>query len=302
MYKKLTYDPIKVLELYKQGKNDKEIAKILNCNDFVIYVFRRKNNLSSNFKYERNKKLEKRRDEILLLKSQNKGYRKISKELGIPRSSLKDFLDNNNIPLAIKTEIKNSNLDFFQRSMIIGTILGDGHLSKVKSPTLMFGHCFKQREYIDHKLEILKDLDFWRKDYQILNKKTGNTHGQIKAMSRANKVLCELYPLFYKDTIKIISNKMLEQFNEISLAYLFMDDGSGSPYNLQIATCGFDKESITNFRIFLLKKWEIETTVLSSNVVRIRQKSSQKFASLIKPYIIPSMEYKLKYVKSNCSL
>ena len=50
--RKLTYDPIKLKELYNQGKNDNEIAKELSCKSSVIQAYRKKNNLSSNFNYK----------------------------------------------------------------------------------------------------------------------------------------------------------------------------------------------------------------------------------------------------------
>ena len=49
---KRCFDENKFFILYKEGKNDSEIAKILNCNHQTIAYFRIKNQLPSNFDYK----------------------------------------------------------------------------------------------------------------------------------------------------------------------------------------------------------------------------------------------------------
>lgn len=283
------------LQLYSEGKTDIEISKILNCSSGTVYKHRKKYNLKAiRSDLDKNKELSKK---ILELRNQRKSAKEISKLLNISKTTLHYFFVRNNISKLPKKE-NVAELDFFEKSALLGIILGDGHLSRNYNNTcLVMGHSKKQESYIYHKLEILKKLDFWVKEYKILDKRTGKMYEQIKATSKSNKILRDLYPFLYKEKKKIISKEILDTFNEISLAYLFMDDGSGSIYNLQISLDNFQKEEITMFRIFLLEKWGIETTHLGSNKIRIRQKSTKDFKDLIQKYIIPEMEYKLKYVK-----
>lgn len=109
----------------------------------------------------------------------------------------------------------------------------------------------------------------------------------------ANPELLPIYKSFYLDGKKHIPFNLLDKFSEVSLAFLFMDDGCKTSCSYSIATNCFDLKELEEFRIFLKRKFNLETSIFKSKVLYIRAKSRDIFTSLVSPYIIPCMQYKL---------
>lgn len=293
--RKLTYDPKKLEELYNQGKNDAEIARELNCNNSVIYDYRKKHKLPSVFKYEC--KIENKLEEIKLLKEQGMGNRKISKLLNIPRTSLMYLFRKHKLD-DIKYIPKDANLNYYQRSALIGSLLGDSSINK--KGTLNIGHGLKQEEYYRHKIQLFSpNIHFLEYRRERLDKRTNNVYVSLQAYSNRYEDIVELREVLYVNGKKEIPDEILKKFNDISLAYLFMDDGSFNPSGGTIALCNFSKDSILRFQKFLLQTWDIETSIMKNKSLYIRANSRKLFRVLILPYIIPSMMYKIKMSSLN---
>jgi DNA-binding CsgD family transcriptional regulator len=288
--RKLSFDPEKFKELYAQGMNDREISSLLNCKDSSIQSYRKKNNIASNFTYQC--KIDDRLEEIKLLKEQGLGNRKIAERLKIPRTSLMYLFRKHNL-VNIKYIPKSANLNHFQYSALIGSLLGDSSISK--KFTLNIGHGVKQEEYYKHKIELFSpNIKFLEYKIEKIDKRTNNTYTCLQAYSNRYEDIVSLRNVFYPENIKVISEDILSNFNEISLAYLFMDDGSYNKSGATIALCNFSNENLMMFKDFLLKKWDIEITIHKTKCIYIKANSRKIFINLIKPYIIPSMLYKLQ--------
>lgn len=288
MSRKLSFSEEEFTRLYKENKNDREIAKLLNCNSSVIQNYRKRKNLSKNFEYKSS--LEDYFDKIIELKNQDKGYKTIAKELGLIPANVRYILKKYNIPNTEK-KFKNIVLSDFQKEMLIGTMLGDGHLSKRGlNSSLNFGHCIKQKQYLEHKIDVLKEFNFWTKQYKITNSRYKKENEQIKAVSKVHPILTTYRNLFYKDNVKVITTEILENFTEVSLAYLFMDDGSK---NRTISLCNFKLEDIELLKQFLKSKWNIDSTITKNKILYIKANSSKLFYHLINPYIVETMKYKM---------
>lgn len=235
-------------------------------------------------------KAEDKIEEIKALYQQGMGNRRVSKLLSIPRSSLKYLCDKYGIG---KQELvkKYLNMTQEQREVFVGVLLGDGSISK--RFVFNIGHSDKQREYFNHKISLFPQFQFKIYENRRLDKRTGNEYTTLQAHSLVFEELKTYRNLFYKEEKKIISEDILLDFTSRSLAYLFMDDGTGTKYSTSIALCNFDDDSISTFRIFLMQKWKLETTVSKQKVLRIRQKNISIFHDLIRPYIVESMSYKI---------
>ena len=287
--RKLTYDPIKLKELYNQGKNDNEIAKELNCKSSVIQAYRKKNNLSSNFNYKC--KIEKLLDDIKELKKQGLGNRKISELLNVPRTSLMYLFRKHNLE-NIKYIPKYANLNYFQKSALIGSLLGDSSISK--KYILNIGHGLKQEEYYKHKIQLLSpNIKFLEYRREKIDKRTNNLYISLQAYSNKYEDIVNLKKLLYINDKKEITKEILKDFNEISLAYLYMDDGNYEKYGAKIALCNFSNNSLILFQNFLKNKWNIDTSIHKDKTLYIKANSKKIFIQLISSYIIPSMLYKI---------
>ena len=287
--RKLTYDPIKLKELYNQGKNDNEIAKELNCKSSVIQAYRKKNNLSSNFNYKC--KIENLLEDIKELKKQGLGNRKISELLNIPRTSLMYLFRKHNLE-NIKYIPKYANLNYFQKSALIGSLLGDSSISK--KYILNIGHGLKQEEYYKHKIQLFSpNIKFLEYRREKIDKRTNNLYISLQAYSNKYEDVVNLKELLYINGKKEITKEILKDFNEISLAYLYMDDGNYEKYGAKIALCNFSNNSLILFQNFLKNKWNIDTSIHNDKTLYIKANSKKIFKQLISSYIIPSMLYKI---------
>lgn len=287
--RKLTYDPIKLKELYNQGKNDNEIARELNCKSSVIQAYRKKNNLSSNFNYKC--KIENLLEDIKELKKQGLGNRKISELLNIPRTSLMYLFRKHNLE-NIKYIPKYANLNYFQKSALIGSLLGDSSISK--KYILNIGHGLKQEEYYKHKIQLFSpNIKFLEYRREKIDKRTNNLYISLQAYSNKYEDIVNLKELLYINGKKEITKEILKDFNEISLAYLYMDDGNYEKYGAKIALCNFSNNSLILFQNFLKNKWNIDTSIHKDKTLYIKANSKKIFIQLISSYIIPSMMYKI---------
>src|SRR3989344_1953239 len=110
-----------------------------------------------------------------------------------------------------------------QRSIIIGTILGDGYLriiSGKKNALLEINHSFVQKEYVDWKYTMLKALC---KSAPKARKSNG-TRMAYRFTTRQHPEMTKLYTTFYGEGKKSIPKYL--NLDPIMLAVWFMDDGS----------------------------------------------------------------------------
>jgi hypothetical protein len=182
-----------------------------------------------------------------------------------------------------------------QRSIIVGTILGDGYLRIVpgrKNAFLEINHTFHQRDYVDWKFKMLESLC---RSGPVIRRGNGNRIA-YRFTTRQSGEISEIYKRFYQGRKKVIPDDLY--LDPLMLAVWYMDDGSkcreGDVY---LNTQQFDLIDQEKCRA-LLQQLEIETTLNKDKTywrIRIRKSSIVRFFSIISSYIIPSMKYKLSY-------
>lgn len=184
-------------------------------------------------------------------------------------------------------------LNQFQRSVIIGTVLGDGYLRIVpgrQDAFLEINHALSQREYVLWKYDVLNGI---RAGAPKVRKGNG-TRIAIRFQTRQSAELTKIKSLFYKDRIKVIPPDL--KLNPVILAVWFMDDGSRCrESDVYLNTQQFDTDSQL-ILIQALKKLGLDATLnKDKHYYRIRflKKSIPKLFSLIEQTIIPSMQYKI---------
>jgi len=184
----------------------------------------------------------------------------------------------------------------YEYTIFIGTLLGDAWLTKSSNNSYRGGFAHKEQnlDYIKYKYNLLQahctSIRFKR-----IDKTKGNS--QYVVRFKANPEFKNLHKVLYKNGKKKITNNILKYFTEQSLALFYQDDGSKikskcNYFGYKIAMYGFDKESKKLFQDFLFLKWGLKTSI-SSDCLRLLKPSILKFKYLIKPYIVPSMLYKL---------
>jgi hypothetical protein len=190
-----------------------------------------------------------------------------------------------------------------ERAFVLGTILGDAHLAKLKTDArLELTHSEIQKDYLLWKYEQLSRFVYKPpRYYEIHDERWGNVYKQWKFQTRVCSVFTEMYEIFYPSGKKIIpKNFKTILFQPKALAVWFMDDGGrrNDCYGLFLNTLSFTREEHQILQECLLDNFRIETRIHwieDGFRIYIPSKEARKFCEIIYPYIIPSMLYKLSY-------
>lgn len=279
------------LELYNAGLDDSKIGRILNVNHVTIKNVRERLNLPSIFKYKRKFSEEK----YLEYYKEGKNDAEISKLLNVSKSALQEYRSK----LGLKHNCNiydNVSLNYDQEQVLIGTLFGDAHLTRVyKNTSGEFVHCKNQKEYCFWKYEKLKDFCALPKDSCQAHYITKKVYYKVICRILTNPVFNFYYDLSYKNRIKYISRELLYKLDGLGIATWFMDDGykQKSSGSYSIATNGFSDLDRSIIIEFFKNKFNIKVTSHKSGIIYIYKQSALTFKKLIEPYIIESMKYKL---------
>ncbi|HET8592995.1 MAG TPA: uracil-DNA glycosylase family protein [Solirubrobacterales bacterium] len=182
------------------------------------------------------------------------------------------------------------------RDVVIGTVLGDGHLN-AKSAHLFMGHSTKQKDYAVFKSVLLAELSPRTEELTAAAVVGGPPrYDTVHVRTIAHRSLGVLRNDFYRPE-KIVPEWIAKQLNERMLAIWFMDDGytrirpGGREPLAEIATNGFSDAD----RQILLKG--LSRLGLPSKALRGRLyfdvPTTKKLSEMIAPFIPPPMRYKL---------
>ena len=126
--------------------------------------------------------------------------------------------------LTQKYRQKNKTLNNTQRDLIIGSLMGDGHIDKRKTqPIFIVSHAINQKDYLFWKYEIVKDLCNIEPTYYESK--------EIKHFSSGDYI-CQPYYRFgtrLHDCLIPLREmsvvELLDNFNELSFSISMLDDG-----------------------------------------------------------------------------
>src|SRR3989344_2241204 len=176
-----------------------------------------------------------------------------------------------------------------QKQVILGCILGDGYMRVKTNAHLQITHSIKQKEYVDWKHQILRDLVLTPpKQY------SGNA-GRIgyRFFTRSLPAITQYYKMFYENGCKVIPKGLV--LSPLSLAVWFMDDGAKSRKSIYLNTQNFDSSSQNNLIGALGGLGIIANLHKDKQYFRIHipKQYAAKMVHIIKPFVIASMQYKL---------
>ena len=189
-----------------------------------------------------------------------------------------------------------------QRELIIGLLLGDGHLEKRPGGNtyrLRVEHSEAQKEYL---FWIYNEFKEW---VPSVPKQKVRADGRVsyEMVTVSHTAFRFYYGQFYVDGKKVIPKLLAKWMTPLVLAILYMDDGSlksARHKTFNIHTLGYTKSDLDRVCAMLKKSFGIVAVLHRQKDVAwriyITSKSSPLFASIVYPTIkfIPSMLYKLK--------
>lgn len=193
-----------------------------------------------------------------------------------------------------------------QKELLTGKLLGDGHLetrNDGRTYRLKIEHSIKQKEYVDWFYQEFRDWvntppkarmhkSGWQdKEYEKYYFQTLSTASLRFYGSQ-----------FYGSEGKKVPKLIHRWLTPLALAVWYMDDGSiksNAHRTVLLNTHGFSPSGLKRLQSALKTRYGIETRLRNQKdgtQIYIPSESVDTFLSTIKPFIIPSMYYKIPKV------
>lgn len=180
-----------------------------------------------------------------------------------------------------------------QRQMMLGSLLGDGYINDKR---YRCSHSIKQSSLIELKTNILSSLV--SSSYQAVG---GYGTQMIGIQTGRSPATNDLYDLCTVGGKKEVTHRWLSQLTPIGLAFWYMDDGSISLSKQQkgyatFHTEGYTREEVETISAFLYRWFGLHNSIIEYRGyyrIALTTKSTDLLFSMIFPYIIPDLQYKL---------
>ena len=197
------------------------------------------------------------------------------------------------------------------RNLLIALLLGDGTISN--NNVFKLSHCKEQRDYLEWKIEQLKEAGLRNNGLKEYISIKGYNIGKKVYYTQLNIIpfIKVLRRVFYKPYKKLGNRKLLNRLDAKGIAIWYMDDGhinyrktNGKVHGfyIKIATC-IPKEELQIIIDYFKEVWDIEFYTFhegkkeNSYSLCCGTKEGIKFINIVKPYVeqVPSMIHKIQY-------
>lgn len=292
----------------KQKLTPKEISKIKNCHYRTVLKYIKKYGYKTfNLIEDQITKSKRPQKEVLQnLLDQNNTLKQISQIFNVTLGTVQLWKKQLGVTSKFDTyrfsHLREIPLTKRQKEIITGTVLGDAciTLKSKNSARLLVSHCDKQKEYLLWKYKELNP--FITCNPRFSEKLTVNNY--VSKMWSINTIthpdIKNIYDMFYFNGVKKVTVN-IKNFSKLSLAVLYMDDGSKTTDNASVlSTEGFGKEGNEILSSLIKTRFNIESKVRFYNRrnkdyfhLSINRKNSKKLFNIIYPYLLDSMKYKI---------
>jgi len=197
---------------------------------------------------------------------------------------------------------KNLKLLGGQREVLIGVILGDGHLetqNKGRTYRLKIEQSVKHKDYVGHLFQIFKDWVNAPPKSRLRTGKGGTKTEMLGFQTYSHSAFRFYAGQFYAHGKKQIPKLINKWLTPRALAYWFMDDGSVK-WRLSRAvilnTQGYREDEVKKLTLLLKAKFGLEAGMRKQKEgfqICIYGKSLEKFVKLVGPHLIKEMWYKI---------
>lgn len=194
-----------------------------------------------------------------------------------------------------------------QRSLIVGSLLGDGYIAQPSpgkgNPTLCIQHSDSQLDYLLWKAERLREAGFDNIGIYRVRNGRYKAHRIIVPLGDYGKILRHQ---FYPNGNKTITRHLLNMLTAEGIAIWYMDDGgicihkkkdgSIKGREVHIATHAFTYEEHVIIKRYLDVVWNVQAKIYRDrNWYRLAFNATEgrKFLDIVRPYIHPSLSYKV---------
>lgn len=194
----------------------------------------------------------------------------------------------------------------YQYSVVIGLILSDGWLilSSTKNP---------DKSRLNARLGLKQSLQrfsyLWSVFYilspycsnhpsLIINKRAGQINYGVQFFTQTLSCFTKLHKLFYINGVKTVPLDIYNLLDPIALAHLIMGDGQFvKTGGLTICTDSYSIIDVVRLMNVLMIRYDLDCTIHIPRKAQYRifisKRSMAKLRTIVSPYIVPSMLYKI---------
>ena len=213
----------KAMQMATEGYMDSEIARVFGVTAGAIMFHRKRRGVKSQFSYNKISKIDDSKFKVLF--EQGLSDQKIATELGVTADGIYTYRIRHGYLRESYSLAKPKKLSFFQKQVLIGTMLGDASfkLGKgVKNPAVSCAHCVAQKEYCEYKAHIFESLGAKANYHKrnIPDKRNGKCYEDYTLFLPSNPELLDWYKAFYPRGKKVIPFNLLQKYFTKSLLLL----------------------------------------------------------------------------------
>ena len=191
-------------------------------------------------------------------------------------------------------------------SIIFGSLLGDGYAefrSKGNGTRINF---YQEDCHVSYLLWIhqrISELGYCNSKLPLITTRLGKK-GVVRKIIRFRtwtySSLNWIYDSFYKENKKCVPILIQNYLTPLALAIWIMDDGRKIGEGLKLATNSFSYSDCNFLVKVLYENFKLKATVQSASIpnqnhIYIWKESMSLLRDIVKPYVHPSMKYKLNY-------
>jgi hypothetical protein len=184
-----------------------------------------------------------------------------------------------------------------QRDVLVGVLLGDAHLETQnhgRTYRIKFEYSSKHRAYLDHLYEIFHN---WA--LTPPQEKNDATHDNVWFQTVSHGAFRFYACQFYRGGKKCVPKNIHRFLTNRNLAYWFMDDGSAKSQQSKAVifnTQGFERNDVRRLIAALQRRFDLNASERRQREgwqIYISGSSFERFRSIVDPYILESMRYKI---------
>lgn len=191
-----------------------------------------------------------------------------------------------------------------QKEILVGSLLGDGSLVTHNGPYPVFQerHSIRQKEYLEFKADALGDFSRTPvRDYNAGDKGFNNGQMMCEWSTLAQPAFSSWKSAFYQDGRKVVPDSVVSMITPLALAIWFQDDGSLTHGERQrvirLHTGSFGEKDRELLKVALRSQYGLDFGECGNNgSVDLRLGKAgdiDKFIEIVRPFIHPSMSYKI---------
>ena len=181
------------------------------------------------------------------------------------------------------------------QAVLIGSMLGDGHLQRVGRQTACFleSHAIDQQDYLKWKASIFGS---WTCSVTFIKSKIETHQGVLELRTHSARELYSWWKKFYDRpkvpgrVPKVFPDSIVPMVTPLALAVWYMDDGCAAHW--PAISCHERNQRVA---LNILKEFGIEGTPVLGDSARIEIKGDQNaatFLRIVSPHLVPCILYK----------